>query len=126
MKTYPTEQKTLLPLTSPAPQLTRRRSTILDSCALALILFLAASQNLILYGVHSSYCTPHHPAVCVFLNNLAAGLRLALPASLPTATLMFIASPYVVRPERMLATWYLIVLCCQCGSTLGALLLMWV
>ncbi|KAF3053391.1 hypothetical protein E8E11_011847 [Didymella keratinophila] len=111
METYPAEQKTLLPLTQhaqPAP----RRSTftrtheLLESCALALILFLAASQCLILYGVHSfPYISPSE-SVCIFLTDLAAGLRLLIPASLPTATLLFIASPYVARPERMLETCF--------------------
>lgn len=128
MDTYPAEQKTLLPLTqrpAPAP----RRSTtheLLESCALALILFLAASQCLILYGVHSlPFMTPSS-AVCVFLTSLAAGLRLSIPASLPTTTLLFIATPCVARPERMLATWYVILLSYLGGSTLGAVVLVWV
>jgi hypothetical protein len=131
MDTYPAEQKTLLPLAQQPAQPTPPRSTLkrahelLESCALALILFLAASQCLILYGVHNLPYTTPSSAVCSFFTELAAGLRLSIPASLPTATLLFVASPYVARAERMLATWYLILLSYLGGSTLGALALVW-
>ena len=133
MDAYPNEQKMLLPLAEPAPQPTpprrsfaTRQHELLESCTLALILFLAASQCLLLYGICSLPYTSPSSAVCVFLAHLAAGLRLSIPASLPAATVLFVASPYVARPERMLATWYLILLCYLVGSTLGALLLVWV
>jgi hypothetical protein len=42
---------------------------------------------------------------------------------LPTATLLFIASPWVARPERLLAMWYVIALGYLGGSTVGALVL---
>lgn len=129
MVTYPAEQKTLLPLTRRQPAPAPRHSAtheLLECCALALILFLAAAQCLILYGVHSlPFTIPSH-ALCVFLTNLAAGLRLSIPASLSTTTLLFIAAPYVARPERILATRYLILLSYLGGSTLGALVLVWV
>lgn len=133
MNTYPTEQKTLLPLADLTPQPAPLRRTffarhheLIESFALALILFLAASQCLILYGIHSLPYTSPSGALCVFLTNLAGGLRLSIPAGLPTATLLFIATPYLARPERMLASWYLILLCYLVGSTLGALLPVWV
>jgi hypothetical protein len=128
--TYPAEQKTLLPLTQPAqpspPRSTTRTNAIFESCALALILFLTASQCLILYGIHGlSYYSILIPSesTCIFLSDLAAGLRLSIPASLPTATLLFIASPWVARPERLLAMWYVIALGYLGGSTVGALVL---
>jgi hypothetical protein len=132
MNTNLVEQKTLLPLTELALRPTPQRRSFIDrhqdlfeSLALALILFLAASQSLILYGIHSiPYMIPNS-ALCIFLTDLASGLRLSIPTSLPTATLLFIASPYVARPERLVATWYLILLCYLVGSTSGALLLLW-
>lgn len=133
MDTYPAEQKTLLPLAELDPQPTpprvsfaTRQREVIESCALALILFLAASQCLILYGIHGLPNTTPSSGLCIFLTNLAAGLRFSIPAGLPTATLLFIASPYVARPERILATWYMILLSYLVGSTLGALLLFWV
>lgn len=132
MDAYPAEQKTLLPLTRQPTQPAPPRSTftgaheILESCAFALILLLGASHCLILYGIHNLPYTIPSTAVCIVLNDLAAGLRLSTSASLPTATLLFVASPYVARPERMLATWYMISLSYLGGSTLGALVLVWV
>ena len=133
MNTYLMEQKTLLPLAEqalrPTPQrrsFINRHQILFESLALALILFLAASQSLILYGSHSIPYTVPNSALCIFLTDLAGGLRLSISTSLPTATLLFIASPYVARPERLAATWYLILLCYLVGSTLGALLLLWV
>lgn len=132
MDAYIAEQKTLLPFANPAARprshmtLTTRCRDIVESCTLALILFLAASQCLILYGVHNLPYTPPSTALCVFLIDLAAGLRLAIPTSLPTATLLFIASPYIARPERLVMTWYLVLLCYLVGSTSGAVLLLWV
>lgn len=133
MHTYMVEQKTLLPLAELAPKTMPKRNpsisrhhNLIESCTLALILFLAASQCLILYGVHSfPYVTPSN-ALCIFLTDLASGLRLSIPGSLPTAIMLFVASPYVARPERLLATWYLILLCYLVGSTSGAMLLVWV
>ena len=133
METYLVEQKTLLPLTQLSPRITSQRrfvtnrcSGIFESLALALVLLLAASQCLILYGVHGIPYTSPNSALCTFLTNLASGLRFSIPTSLPTAILLFIASPYIARPERVLATWYLILLCYLVGSTLGAVLLLWV
>jgi len=133
MYTYIAEQKTLLPLTTattrPAPHrnaLTTHYHDIMESCGLALIFLLAASQCLILYGVHNLPILPSSIVLCNFLTDLAVGLRLSIPSSLPTATLLFIASPYVARPERLVATWYLVLLCYFVGSTSGALFLLWV
>lgn len=134
MTTYTTEQKTLLPLatssTRPTPHQvtfdTTRHSDVVESCALALVLFLSASQCLILYGIHNLPYAPASRAFCDFLTDLAVGLRLSIPASLPTATLLFLASPYIARPERLVGTWYLVMLCYFVGSTTGALLLLWV
>lgn len=132
MKTYPVEQKSLLPLAELASRPGQRRNLhnrhrdILESLALALILFFAASQCLILSGVHSIPYTTPSSALCIFLTDLASGLRLSIPTSLPTATLFLVASPYIARPERLLATWYLVLLCYLVGSTLGAVLLLWV
>ncbi|KAF1933734.1 uncharacterized protein M421DRAFT_1109 [Didymella exigua CBS 183.55] len=133
MDIYFTEQKTLLPLVELAPQpmpprrsFTSHQRELIESCALALILILAASQCLILHEIHSlPYAIPSS-TLCIFLTNLAAGLRLSIPAGLPTATLLFIASPYVSRSELIPTMWYLILLCYLVGSTLGALLLVWV
>ena len=135
MYTYIAEQKTLLPLARRAPRPSSHRETfiarhqnLIESCTFALILFLAASQCLILYGVHNLPYFPPSSALCMFLIDFAAGLRLSIPASLPITTLLFIASPYVARPERLVVTWYLIMLCYLVGSTSGALalLLLWV
>lgn len=132
MAAYPFEQKTLLPLTAPVTTLATHRESfiirnrnIIEYCTLILILGLAASQCLILYGIHNLPYTQPSLALCAFLTNLAGGLRLSIPASLPTATLLFVASPYVTRPERLVVTWYLILLCYLVGSTSGALLLLW-
>ena len=132
MYTYIDEEKALLPVAAPStapnprdePFLVRNRNTI-EYCSLALILSLAASQCLVLYGVHKVPFVQPSLALCAFLANLAAGLRLSIPASLPTATLLFIASPYIARPGRLVVTWYLILLCYLVGSTSGALLLLW-
>ncbi|KAF2993996.1 hypothetical protein E8E13_002043 [Curvularia kusanoi] len=132
MHTYIAEQKTLLPLAAASVALPTRHEplyvrhrNIIEYCTLALILSLAASQCLILYGIHNIPFAQPSLALCAFLANLAAGLRLSIPASLPTATLLFIASPYVARPERLVVTWYCILLCYLMGSTSGALLLLW-
>jgi hypothetical protein len=132
MYTYIDEEKALLPVAAPStapnprdePFIVRNRNTI-EYCTLALILSLAASQCMVLYGVHKVPFVEPSLALCAFLANLAAGLRLSIPASLPTATLLFIASPYVARPEQLVVTWYLILLCYLVGSTSGALLLLW-
>ena len=127
--TYPAEQKTLLLITHRhaeplPPRSTTRTNAILESCALALILFLAASHCLLLYGIHSIPSIALSESTCLFLSDLAAGLRLSIPASLPTATLLFIASPWAARRERVLVMWYVIALGYLVGSTVGALLLM--
>lgn len=133
MDSYITEQKCLLPTSAPAPDSAPQRRTfvnrhrdLIESLALALILFLAASQCLIMYGIHSLPYTSPSSAVCVFLTSLAGGLRISIPASLPTATLVFLATPYTTRPDSIVASWYLILLCYLVGSTSGALLLLWV
>ncbi|KAF1351687.1 hypothetical protein EJ07DRAFT_159225 [Lizonia empirigonia] len=81
MDSYITEQKCLLPISAPAPESAPQRRTcvnrhhdLIESLALTLILFLASSQCLILYGIHSlpihlhpapsASSSPALPAVC--------------------------------------------------------------
>lgn len=54
---------------------------------------------------------------------LARGLRMSIPASLPTAAIFFIVAPYLAQKERVVMTRYAILVCYLMGSTLGALLL---
>ncbi len=128
MNIHIAEQKTVLPLTAravPCPRtLATRHHDLVESCMLALILLLAVSQCLILYGAHEILDSPASEEICTYLTDLAVGLRLSIPCSLPTAALVFVASPYFARPERLLDTWYLIMLCYFVGTTLGALLLL--
>ncbi|KZM19310.1 uncharacterized protein EKO05_0002927 [Ascochyta rabiei] len=132
MDSYVAEQKCLLPMVSPTPgcapqrrTFVRRHHDLIESLTLALIFSLAVSQCLTLYGIHSlPYLSPSNQLI-TFLSNLAGALRVSIPASLPTATLLFIATPYVARPDRIVASWYLILLCYLVGSTSGALLLLW-
>ena len=133
MNTYTSEQKCLLPIAASTPEPATQRRTfvnrhhdLIELLTLAFILFLAASQCLLLYGIHSFPYTTPSSALCIFLADLASGLRISIPASLPTATLLFLATPYIARPEWVEVSWYSILLCYLVGSTWGALLLLWV
>ncbi|KAH6622107.1 hypothetical protein C7974DRAFT_397681 [Boeremia exigua] len=81
-----------------------RHRDFIESCMLALILLLAASKSLILYGIHDLPYTSPFSALCTFFTDVAVGLRLSIPFSSPIATLIFVASFYFVRPERLVVT----------------------
>ncbi|KAF9695292.1 hypothetical protein EKO04_006952 [Ascochyta lentis] len=132
MNSYATEQKCLLPMAAPTPACAPQRRTFIDrhhalieSFTLAFIFLFAVSQCLILYGIRSLPYLSASDQLCSFLSNLAGALRISIPASLPTATLLFIATPYIARPDRIVTSWYLILLCYLAGSTSGALMLLW-
>jgi hypothetical protein len=90
--------------------------------ALAFGIMRAALQYPIVYGSHSFLYMTSSSQIC-FLNEIAKGLRIAIPAGLPTAALLFMATPYITRPDCVFSAYYLVLLCYLVGSTSGALLL---
>jgi predicted MFS family arabinose efflux permease len=93
-----------------------RRHERTEYALLISALFLTAFQFLVLYGVDDVV-----PAS--LLSQLARGLRISIPASLPTAALLFIFAPYIAQKERVVITRYTVLVLYLLGSTLGALLL---
>jgi len=62
--------------------------------------------------------------VLFFWPSSRAGLRSSIPASLPTAAILFIVAPYLAHKERVVIARYAILVCYLVGSTMGALLLL--
>ncbi|KAH7338518.1 hypothetical protein BKA66DRAFT_479717 [Pyrenochaeta sp. MPI-SDFR-AT-0127] len=90
----------------------------IDSILLIFSLVFTTLQFLILYTAPASPGS-HCAAV---LAHLADGLRISIPASLPTTAILFIVAPYVARPSCVVTTRYAVLVCYLVGSMLGALL----
>jgi hypothetical protein len=89
---------------------------LLYSSALILVV-----QFLILYNFS---VTPPSPGnhCNELLSQFARGLRTSIPATVPTAIILFVATPYIIAPDQTTIARYAILLFCLMGSTLGALL----
>lgn len=90
----------------------------IDSILLILSVVFTALQFLVLYTAPASPGT--HCAV--MLAQLASGLRISIPASLPTTAILFIVTPYIARRDSIVTTRYAVLVCYLLGSMLGALL----
>jgi hypothetical protein len=86
-------------------------------------LLLTVFQFLVLYSVADTVPASLEKPCHALLNQLARGLRISIPASLPTAAFLFIFAPYLAQKERIVITRYTVLVLYLVGSTLGALLL---
>ncbi|KAF2795802.1 hypothetical protein K505DRAFT_359891 [Melanomma pulvis-pyrius CBS 109.77] len=87
----------------------------IENILLALSLFLSFFHVFILYFSNLT------PAFLVpLLLPLVPGLRIAIPAALPTAVAFFLAAPLISTHDRRNFTRCLAVFLYLCGSTLGA------
>jgi hypothetical protein len=86
-------------------------------------LLLTAFQFLVLYDAVGSVSASLEKHCYASLSQIARGLRISIPASLPTAALLFILTPYIAQKERVVITRYMTLVVYLMGSTLGALLI---
>lgn len=86
-------------------------------------LLLTVFQVVVLYSGDSLVPIALDGQYYALVAQLARGLRMSIPASLPTAAIFFIVAPYLAQKERVVMTRYAILVCYLMGSTLGALLL---
>jgi hypothetical protein len=86
-------------------------------------LLLTVFQVVVLYSGDSLVPIALDGQYYAMVAQLARGLRMSIPASLPTAAIFFIVAPYLAQKERVVMTRYAILVCYLMGSTLGALLL---
>ena len=114
------EKTPLLPIAEHAAPPHRESSIrrLTEFLLMFLCILLAALQFLIHFNWYSRESRPG-----AFLALLARGLCVSIPASLPTAAILFIAAPWLTRPDRIAITRYAVLLCYLVGSTLGAWLL---
>jgi hypothetical protein len=101
----------------------QRRREGVEYALLASTVLLTFFQFLVLYNGDSLMPIALDSRCHVLLAQLARGLRMSIPASLPTAAIFFIVAPCLVQKERVVMTRYAILVCYLMGSTMGALLL---
>jgi hypothetical protein len=96
-----------------------RRREYIEYALLISSLLLTTCQFLVLYISASadSHCY-------ALLAHLAHGLNISIPASLPTAIVLFAIAPYIAQPESVTVARYAVLACYLIGSSLGAVLLM--
>jgi hypothetical protein len=129
MSSFQAEKVSLLPTVEP-PTLDTCSTTNdehqrgrIEYTLLISALFLTAFQFLVLYSVDNTIPPTLAKPYFALLNQLARGLRISIPASLPTTALLFIFAPYTAQKERIVITRYTVLVLYLVGSTLGALLL---
>ncbi|KAF2128542.1 hypothetical protein P153DRAFT_293102, partial [Dothidotthia symphoricarpi CBS 119687] len=116
-----TSEKTpLLPITERA--VSPHREPLVRKSTEFLLLLLCVVLAVLQFFVHFNFCSPES-RLGAHLDLLARGLTLSVPASLPTTTILFVAAPWIARPDRIAITRYAILSCYVVGSTLGAWLL---
>ncbi|CAG5175567.1 uncharacterized protein ALTATR162_LOCUS10606 [Alternaria atra] len=128
MMSYTSEKTPLLPvvertLDAYINKIDQRRRDGIEYALLVSTLLLTVFQFLVLYSGDSLLPVALDGHCYVLLAQLARGLRMSIPASLPTAAIFFIVAPYLAQKERVVMTRYAILVCYLLGSTLGALLL---
>jgi hypothetical protein len=128
MMSYTSEKTPLLPvvertLDAYINKIDQRRREGIEYTLLVSTLLLTVFQFLVLYSGDSLVHIALDGRCYVLLAQLARGLRMSIPASLPTAAIFFIVAPYLALKERVVMTRYAILVCYLLGSTLGALLL---
>ncbi len=101
----------------------QRRREGVEYALLVSTVLLTFFQFLVLYNGDSLMPIALDSRCHVLLAQLARGLRMSIPASLPTAAIFFIVAPCLVQKERVVMTRYAILVCYLMGSTMGALLL---
>ena len=128
MMSYTFEKTPLLPvvertLDAYMNKTDQRRREGIEYALLVSTLLLTVFQFLVLYSGDSLVPIALDGHWYSLLAQLARGLRMSIPASLPTAALFFIVAPYLAQKERVVMTRYAVLVCYLMGSTLGALLL---
>jgi ethanolamine transporter EutH len=116
----PTVEPTLV-ISSKTPAEHRRQR--IEYTLLIATLLLTAFQLFVLYHAVGNIPAFSDGQCYALLNRLARGLRISIPASLPTTALIFIFAPYIAEKERVVITRYAVLVTYLLGSTLGALLL---
>ncbi|RMZ70888.1 arginine biosynthesis bifunctional [Pyrenophora seminiperda CCB06] len=99
-------------------------NTRIECMLLLATLMLTAFQFFVLYSADGGVPIAFGAQCSALLAQLARGLRISIPASLPTAAMLFLVAPYVAQKERLVMTRYAILACYLVGSTLGSLLLL--
>lgn len=101
-----------------------RRNDRIEWALLLATLLLTGFQFLVLYSADGGIPITFGAQCSALLAQLARGLRTSIPASLPTAAILFLVAPYVAQKERLIMMRYAILVCYLVGSTLGSLLLL--
>jgi hypothetical protein len=99
----------------------KRRQEITELNLLYSSALILVVQFFILYNFSAVPPSPRNHCD-ELLSRFARGLRTSIPATVPTAIILFVATPYIVAPDRTAIARYAILLFCLMGSTLGALL----
>jgi hypothetical protein len=124
MSSFCAEKARLLPVVEPSCRLVifsktpaEHRRQRIEYALLIAALLLTAFQFFVLYRTGGNVQKPCY----ILLDQLARGLRISIPASLPTTALIFIFAPYIAEKERVVITRYMVLVMYLLGSTLGAL-----
>ncbi|CAN9261960.1 unnamed protein product [Alternaria alternata] len=125
---YTSEKTPLLPvvertLDADMNKIDQRHREGVEYALLVSTLLLTVFQVVVLYSGDSLVPIALDGQYYALVAQLARGLRMSIPASLPTAAIFFIVAPYLAQKERVVMTRYAILVCYLMGSTLGALLL---
>ena len=125
---YTSEKTPLLPvvertLDAYMNKIDQRHREGVEYALLVSTLLLTVFQVVVLYSGDSLVPIALDCQYYALVAQLARGLRMSIPASLPTAAIFFIVAPYLAQKERVVMTRYAILVCYLMGSTLGALLL---
>ncbi|CAN9371386.1 unnamed protein product [Alternaria alternata] len=125
---YTSEKTPLLPvvertLDAYMNKIDQRHREGVEYALLVSTLLLTVFQVVVLYSGDSLVPIALDGQYYALVAQLARGLRMSIPASLPTAAIFFIVAPYLGQKERVVMTRYAILVCYLMGSTLGALLL---
>ncbi|OAG21207.1 hypothetical protein CC77DRAFT_1020000 [Alternaria alternata] len=128
MMSYTSEKTPLLPvvertLDAYMNKIDQRHREGVEYALLVSTLLLTVFQVVVLYSGDSLVSIALDGQYYALVAQLARGLRMSIPASLPTAAIFFIVAPYLAQKERVVMTRYAILVCYLMGSTLGALLL---
>ncbi|RYN40716.1 hypothetical protein AA0113_g9006 [Alternaria arborescens] len=128
MMSYTSEKTPLLPvvertLDAYMNKIDQRHREGVEYALLVSTLLLTVFQVVVLYSGDSLVPIALDGQYYAMVAQLARGLRMSIPASLPTAAIFFIVAPYLAQKERVVMTRYAILVCYLMGSTLGALLL---
>ncbi|KAI4612267.1 hypothetical protein J4E83_007820 [Alternaria metachromatica] len=112
MMSFTSEKTPLLPvvertLDAYVRNMEQRRREGIEYALLVSTLLLTVFQFLVLYSGDSLVPVALDSRYYALLAQLARGLRMSIPASLPTAAIFFIVAPYLVQKERV-CNWLLI------------------